>query len=402
MRKCFWLILILVSSFLLFSKNVKAEYGQEIDGIINRSICRNTDSRRGTYYDESSGRDVTVYNNTYECQLIIEVKNTTRKNKLSFGVSAINVDSFLFEKSYETSYQQTGNTSVEITLYKTPLTASEIINLGNIIVGTQTINFEPPEATVKFISAVEHSFGTCQTMKHNNRYYYYGKDGSVVDELTYQKECVTHTCEVLSDGTKYGSSSTIVNDLDYQKQCMVNKCKKLSDGTIYGKDGSIVDELTYQKECVTHTCEVLSDGTKYGSSSTIVNDLDYQKQCMVNKCKKLSDGTIYGKDGSIVDELTYQKECVTHTCEVLSDGTKYGSSSTIVNDLEYQKQCKINKCVQLSDGTYYGVNATVVTEAVYHAECDEKIYCELKNNKYYGKTGIEVSEYRIPKTMYGK
>jgi len=282
MRKCFWLILILVSSFLLFSKNVKAEYGQEIDGIINRSICRNTDSRRGTYYDESSGRDVTVYNNTYECQLIIEVKNTTRKNKLSFGVSAINVDSFLFEKSYETSYQQTGNTSVEITLYKTPLTASEIINLGNIIVGTQTINFEPPEATVKFISAVEHSFGTCQTMKHNNRYYYYGKDGSVVDELTYQKECVTHTCEVLSDGTKYGSSSTIVNDL------------------------------------------------------------------------------------------------------------------------EYQKQCKINKCVQLSDGTYYGVNATVVTEAVYHAECDEKIYCELKNNKYYGKTGIEVSEYRIPKTMYGK
>ena len=60
----------------------------------------------------------------------------------------------------------------------------------------------------------------------------------------------------------------------------VNRSCSIFDGNYYGKNGNIVNELTYQKECISHYCEVLSDGTKYGKDGSIVSDLDYQKQDM--------------------------------------------------------------------------------------------------------------------------
>ena len=68
--------------------------------------------------------------------------------------------------------------------------------------------------------------------------------------------------------------------------------------------GTIVDEATYQRECV-HTCEVV-DGVYYGKGGNVVSKLTYEQDCVPHTCEKV--GEIYfGKDGNRTDEADYKK-----------------------------------------------------------------------------------------------
>ena len=228
---------------------------------------------------------------------------------------------------------------------------------------------------------------SCEILSDGTKF---GKDGNKVDDLTYSKECLTHKCEILSDGTKYGKDGNKVDDLTYSKECLTHKCEILSDGTKYGKDGNKVDDLTYSKECLTHSCEILSDGTKFGKDGKIVDDLTYSKECLPHSCEILSDGTIFGKDGDIVNRLVYEKECQENKCVVLSDGTIYGASGSIVNKLTYEKECLIHNCEVLSDGTKYNKNGLIVDDATYRNECLPK--CQKIGDIFYDDKGNEVNE----------
>ena len=41
----------------------------------------------------------------------------------------------------------------------------------------------------------------------------------------------------------------------------------------------MIDELTYQKECETHSCEILSDGTHYDKNGNVVSESEYEASC---------------------------------------------------------------------------------------------------------------------------
>ena len=79
------------------------------------------------------------------------------------------------------------------------------------------------------------------------------------------------------------SNGEVVTENDYKKQCEKNICTKIDD-TYFGKDGSIVSKEEYEKVCLSHTCEILEDGTRYGKNGEVVTENDYKKQCEKNIC----------------------------------------------------------------------------------------------------------------------
>ena len=116
------------------------------------------------------------------------------------------------------------------------------------------------------------------------------------------------------NGKYYDKDGNVVTELIYQKNCLKNYCKILSDGTFYGKDGSIVSENKYKEECEksdsqkTPVCEE-RDGKYYDENSNAVSELDFQKRCMINICKILSDGTHYGANDNEIPEGEFIAEC---------------------------------------------------------------------------------------------
>ncbi len=217
---------------------------------------------------------------------------------------------------------------------------------------------------------------------------YFGSDGKETSELNYQKECEKNVCKKLSDGTYYDKEGNQTNQSTYEKECKEHVCEVV-DGTYFGRDGKTTNELTYQKECEKHYCEVLSDNTYYDSTGEETTKIQYEKECEKHVCEVLEDGTMYGKDGEVVSELAYEKECKAHYCETLSDGTKYDPLGQISDDLTYQKECEENYCKVLSDGTMYGKDGLLVDEKTYYETC-ETHYCEQIGDLYFDVNGNAV------------
>ena len=84
--------------------------------------------------------------------------------------------------------------------------------------------------------------------------------------------------------------------------------KEHEDYSTYGKEGTIVDELTYQKECESLVCREL-DGEKYGKDGTIVDDKTYQLECGQRYFCKKENGFYFDNEGNIVDQETYEALC---------------------------------------------------------------------------------------------
>jgi len=249
----------------------------------------------GMQCEKALNSDSIVCNLGFE---VTENDSSVNKVKTEFTLTNVLMDSIVLEDDWYLNSKNDTSFTIE--------TSKDTLGIGYHKIATvvfHKIN-EAEECTVKFRYEFEKIDRTCSLYQGK----YYGLKGTIVDYLTYQKECEKHVCTVLPDGTKYGKDGVVVDDLTYQKECEKNICTVLQDGTKYGKDGLVVDDLTYQKECEKNICTVLQDGTKYGKDGVIVDDLTYQKECEKNTCTVLPDGTKYGKDGVIVDDLTYQKE----------------------------------------------------------------------------------------------
>ncbi len=307
----------------------------------------------------------------HNCTLQIEITKepfNINRFQLTFDFKNVTIDIGSIKPSSDWNLIGIPNVGSDKVVFTIENNEKAVLPVGVYVLGTFTLN------TVEVAQECNYTLNVVpQTVNRTCEHYldqYYGKNGGIVDYLTFQKECETHTCQVLSDGTRYGKNGTVVNQLNYQKECEKNVCTILSDGTRYGKDGKQVDQLTYQKECNKNVCKILSDGTRYG------------------------------KDGKVVDPLNYQKECNKNVCTILSDGTRYGKDGTVVDTLAYQKECNKNVCAILSDGTIYGKNGTVVEQSVYDSECGDYKYCTVIKDKYYDASGNETDEMNYLKTCF--
>ena len=65
------------------------------------------------------------------------------------------------------------------------------------------------------------------------------------------------------------------------------KCETV-DGAYYGKDGSEVDKVQYEKECLAHTCEIIGE-TYYGSDGKEVSQGTFESQCNTTVVTELPD-----------------------------------------------------------------------------------------------------------------
>jgi len=177
---------------------------------------------------------------------------------------------------------------------------------------------------------------------------YSGIDGSLVSKLDYEKQCKSHSCEKLSDGTLYGKNGNIVTEEIFNKECNPTPEKhmcEIIDDKFYDKLGNETTELEYQKQCETHSCEKLSDGTLYGKNGNIVTEEIFDKECNPTPEKhmcEIIDGKFYDKLGNEITKLEYQKQCETHSCEILSDGTRYDKNGNVVNSEAYEISCGVN------------------------------------------------------------
>ncbi len=91
---------------------------------------------------------------------------------------------------------------------------------------------------------------------------------------------------------------------------------EIVDGVYYDKEGNVVDEETYNRECnpveEKHVCEIV-DGKYYGKDGVEVSEDVYNEECgeVTPPICEIIDGKYYGKDGVEIDKETYDKECGT-------------------------------------------------------------------------------------------
>ena len=217
---------------------------------------------------------------------------------------------------------------------------------------------------------------------------YYGKNGTEVTKEQYTVDCLKPTCKIV-DGKYYGKNGTEVTKEQYTVDCLKPTCK-IVDDKYYGKNGTEVTKEQYTVDCLKPTCKII-DGIYYGSNGTVVTKEQYTVDCLKPMCKVV-DGKYYGKDGSEVDKVTYTKECLKPVCKVV-DGVYYGKNGDEVDSDTYKSECE--KICQISDGKYYGSNGNVVTEETYKYECTTPV-CGIRDGRYYGKDATEVSreEYK--------
>lgn len=60
------------------------------------------------------------------------------------------------------------------------------------------------------------------------------------------------------------------------------------DGAYYGKDGSEVDKVQYEKECTSHNCEIVGD-TYYGKNGDSVSEEVFEDECDANVVTEFPD-----------------------------------------------------------------------------------------------------------------
>ena len=215
---------------------------------------------------------------------------------------------------------------------------------------------------------------------------YFGKNGDIVSQATYQEECLKICKEV--NGKYYGKNGTEVTKEQYTLDCLKPTCK-IVDGIYYGSNGAVVTKDQYTLECLKPVCKVV-DGKYYGKDGKVVDEATYKKDCQ--KICVVDNGKYYDKNGNEVDKVTYTKECLKPVCKVV-DGVYYGKNGNEVDSATYRSECE--KICQISDGKYYGSNGTVVTEETYKYECTKPV-CGIRDGRYYGKDATEVSreEYK--------
>ena len=160
----------------------------------------------------------------------------------------------------------------------------------------------------------------------------YTDEVSVNDNLTLSLTAKKRICEIDGD-TYYGKNGTVVDKKTYNKEC--NKSCEFIDGKYYGKNGNEVDKRQYKIECE-HVCE-FTDGKYYGKNGKIVDKKTFNKEC--NHSCEYTDGKYYGKDGKVIDKKTFEKECEpTHVCE-FTDDKFYGLDGKEVDKSTFDKEC---------------------------------------------------------------
>ena len=198
---------------------------------------------------------------------------------------------------------------------------------------------------------------------------------------------------VIADIIVYGSSNSNNCDAVLKPSAeIIKRTCSTYDGHYYNFEGHLSDKLTYEKECLSHTCEILEDGTRYGKNGEVVTENDYKKQCEKNICTKIDD-TYFGKDGSIISKEEYDKVCnENHIEEKIKCEYKnhqyYDKDGNIVTKEDYEKSCgvptkKDNKCVSI-DGKFYDSVGKIVSEDVYKVSC-------LNETVENPKTGSNIS-----------
>ena len=123
---------------------------------------------------------------------------------------------------------------------------------------------------------------------HNGKYY--GRNGKVVDKITYSIECEKHTCEKVGD-VYFGKEGKIVDINTFDKECNKHVCE-IIDNTYFGKDGRVVDGKTYSLECERHVCEIINN-TYFGKDGVVVDEATYKSQCVVVPDTADKSGLIY-------------------------------------------------------------------------------------------------------------
>ena len=166
------------------------------------------------------------------------------------------------------------------------------------------------------------------------------------------------------------------------------QCRKVN-GEYWGKYWTVVDKVTYVKQCETHKCEVV-DGKYYGKNGNEVSRRTYRMECERHVCYT-SEGIFWGRNGNIVSEAQYKAECEKpkYKCEIVN-GVYYGKNGNEVDKRTFRLECETHKC-EIIDGDYYGINGNLVTKEVYEEECGDKHYCEVIDGVYWGKNGKKVN-----------
>ena len=101
--------------------------------------------------------------------------------------------------------------------------------------------------------------------------------------LMYLRKVTKQKLEVsLDEPLSYDKEGNEVSQIEYEKQCLAHYCEILSDGTYYGKNGNIVTEEVYKSECealiIPHYCEVIN-GTYYDVNGNVVSKEQYEISC---------------------------------------------------------------------------------------------------------------------------
>ena len=157
---------------------------------------------------------------------------------------------------------------------------------------------------------------------------YYGKDGNVVDEKTYNEEC-NPVCEI-KDGVYYGKNHTVVTKEQYQNEC--NPTCEIKDGVYYGKNHNIVTKAEYYKECSTKKpmCEIVN-GKYYDSKGNRVTKAKYNSDC--NPTCKIKDGKYYDSKGNEVTKTQYKNDCEGNVVPVPDTGSKTNIASIAIGSV---------------------------------------------------------------------
>ena len=173
-------------------------------------------------------------------------------------------------------------------------------------------------------------------------------------------------CEI-KDNKYYDDEGKETSKEEYEKKCKKHTCEILSDGTRYGKDGTIVDEKTYNEECVPKNpvCEI-KDDKYYDKDGKETSKEEYEKSCKQIKCE-YRDHQYYDLNGEATTKEEYEKQCKKHYCEVI-DNTYYDKNGNKVNKTTYEASCKKNICVVVN-GKYYDKKGNEVTKGEYENSC---------------------------------
>lgn len=117
---------------------------------------------------------------------------------------------------------------------------------------------------------------------------------------------VKHSCEQ-ADGSYYDKNGNIVDEADYRRDCL--SCQKQPDGTFTGKDGQVVSEDVYISECTTpKSCSRSSNGTYTGKNGNPVTEEQYRIECEKHSCDHIGD-KYYDKNGKEITAEQYTTLC---------------------------------------------------------------------------------------------